>query len=62
MGINFSSYLERKRMERAIFLLKDTDLTIQEIYQEIGYNSSHTFRRVFKKTYGVSPNQARKEL
>ncbi len=62
MGVNFSSYLERKRMERAIELLKSTTLTIQEIYQQIGYNSSHTFRRVFKKIYGMSPNQARKEL
>ncbi len=62
MGINFSNYLERKRMERATLLLKDTSLTIQEIYQQVGYNSPHTFRRVFKKIYGMSPNQARKEL
>ncbi len=61
MGINFSNYLEQKRMERAVTLLKTTTLTIQEIYQHVGYNSSHTFRRVFKKIYGISPNQARKD-
>lgn len=54
-GENFSVYLERIRMEEALKLLKTTNVPISNLYEEVGYNNSNTFRRVFKKTYGVSP-------
>lgn len=58
-GENFSTYLERIRMEQAIQLIKETDLNICNLYKEIGYNNSNTFRRAFKKIYGVSPKTMR---
>lgn len=59
VGENFSSYLERKRMEHALELLKETSMNINDVYKEVGYNNSHSFRRVFKKIYGMLPTEVR---
>ncbi|MBN2222649.1 MAG: AraC family transcriptional regulator [Vallitaleaceae bacterium] len=59
VGENFSSYLERKRMEHALDLLKETSMNINDVYKEVGYNNSHSFRRVFKKIYGMLPTEVR---
>lgn len=59
IGENFSSYLEHIRIEQAYELLKNSDINVSNIYQQVGYNSPHTFRRAFKKVYGMSPKQAR---
>lgn len=56
---NFSSYLERKRMEHALELIGQSTMNLSEVYKEVGYNNSHTFRRAFKKLYGISPKDAR---
>ncbi|MDU6265424.1 MAG: AraC family transcriptional regulator [Anaerocolumna aminovalerica] len=58
-GENFSTYLERIRMEQAVQLIKESDINISNLYQEIGYNNSNTFRRAFKKIYGISPKTMR---
>ncbi|MBQ0039177.1 MAG: helix-turn-helix transcriptional regulator [Treponema sp.] len=46
--------------EKALRLLNTTDLTIQEISQQCGYNECENFIRAFKKTNGTSPHQYRK--
>ncbi len=56
---NFYTMLERLRMERARTLLTTTDLPIREISAGSGYSSMHSFRRAFKKVYGVSPSSFR---
>ena len=58
-GENFSSYLENLRMEQAIHMIKDTNARISTLYMELGYNNPTSFRRAFKKVYGVSPNALR---
>ncbi len=55
LGENFSSYLERIRMEQSLRLLKKSDINVSLLYQEVGYNNSNSFRRAFKKIYGMSP-------
>ena len=55
-GENFHSYVERARMQQAAELLRATRLTIEEVAERVGYQSANTFRRVFKRTYGVSPS------
>jgi len=59
MDENFSNYLESKRINHARELIISTDMNLTDIYKEVGYNNAHTFRRVFKKTFGVSPKDAR---
>ena len=58
-GVNFSTYLESIRISEAARLIQDTNINLSELYTEVGYNNPATFRRVFKKTYGVTPSAMR---
>jgi two-component system, response regulator YesN len=53
-GKNFSSYIEEMRMERAMELIKKTDICINEIAMQVGYCSSNTFCRAFKRVNGFN--------
>ncbi|NQX67452.1 AraC family transcriptional regulator [Paenibacillus alba] len=48
------------RMERAKGLLKQSDLSIADIAERIGYTNSSYFYRMFKKNFGVTPTDYRK--
>ncbi len=56
---NFSTYLEKLRMAKAKELVMESAASISELYQYTGYNNAASFRRVFKKTFGVSPKEMR---
>lgn len=56
LGVNFSTYLENIRMREATRLIKETDISLNELYISVGYNNATSFRRAFKKTYGVTPS------
>lgn len=58
-GENFANYVESIRMQHSMDLLKNTDDSISEIAQKVGYNSDQAFRRAFKRVQGVSPNAFR---
>lgn len=58
-GENFSNYLEKLRMEQAIYMLKNTDIKISDLYSVLGYNNITSFRRAFKKNFGIAPNLVR---
>lgn len=55
-GENLSDYLEKIRIKKATDLLFNSQHTIDEISQYVGYNSAHAFRRAFKRVSGVSPS------
>ncbi|TCM96501.1 helix-turn-helix protein [Paenibacillus sp. BK033] len=61
-GSNLSDYLEQVRMENAIALLRENRYTVDEISSRVGYNSSHSFRRAFKRVTGVSPSSYRQTV
>ncbi|MFP4382481.1 MAG: helix-turn-helix domain-containing protein [Spirochaetia bacterium] len=56
---NLSTYIADRRLDRAKELLQRNDLKIKEIGEEVGYLSSHSFTRFFKKAFGVSPQEYR---
>lgn len=58
-GVNFSTYLENLRMAEAVRLIKETDISLNELYIAVGYNNQNSFRRAFKKIYGVTPSSMR---
>ncbi|MFB9278486.1 helix-turn-helix domain-containing protein [Cohnella cellulosilytica] len=58
-GINFSDYLEKRRMDEAKRLLGDTSLPIGYIAERVGYQSSSTFCRAFKRSGGLSATSYR---
>ena len=56
-GKTFSQILLEKRMERALPLLKNTTLSIEEIADMLGYSNSSNFYKAFKKFYGSAPRE-----
>lgn len=59
---NFSSYLEKLRMAKAKELVTESQVPVSQLYQYVGYNNPASFRRVFKKTFGVSPKEMRDKV
>ncbi|WNS46719.1 helix-turn-helix domain-containing protein [Paenibacillus sp. MMS20-IR301] len=58
-GVNYSDHLIKVRMDAAAILLKESRYTVDEIAARVGYNSSHSFRRAFKRLTGISPSTYR---
>jgi AraC-like DNA-binding protein len=52
-------YLQRRRVERAMFLLRQTDTSVTEISLDVGFNSLGTFSRTFSDIVGRSPSDYR---
>lgn len=59
-GYTFVEYLTRIRMEKAIKLLKETDLRAYQVAGAIGISDPHYFSICFKKWTGVSVNDFKK--
>ena len=57
MGKSFSDCLEELRLNKAKEFMRDTEDTVEEIAGKVGYGNGATFRRAFKRVYGISPNQ-----
>ncbi|MGS2648742.1 helix-turn-helix domain-containing protein [Streptosporangium sp. LJ11] len=54
-------YLQRRRVERAMSLLRDTDRSVTDICFQVGFGSPGTFSRTFRDIVGRSPRTYRKE-
>ena len=61
-GISINDFRRLLRLEKAHQLLQQTNLTIEHIAQQCGFENPRQFRRVFKKEKGVLPSTFRKEL
>ena len=59
IGISPKSYIIKKRIERAKYLLENTNSAISEISNSVGYEDSLYFSRIFKKSVGLSPGKYR---
>lgn len=59
-GVSLGSYLRNYRIHRAIGLLMSSDLSLGEIADRCGYQSSASFHRAFRAHTGVAPSQFRK--
>lgn len=57
-----SDYIRNIRLEFALELLKNSDLAIGLIAQQVGFNSQSYFARCFKSKYTMSPKQFRDQL
>lgn len=58
-GESLGDYIIRMRMERALYLLKHTNKKIYEVTSELGYQNPQYFSKMFKKYYGLTPNEFR---
>ncbi len=52
-------YLQRRRVERAMFLLRETDRSVSEICLDVGFASLGSFGRTFRDIVGESPTSYR---
>ncbi len=53
-------YLQRRRVERAMFLLRTTETSVTDICFTVGFSSLGTFSRTFHDVVGESPRVFRK--
>ena len=54
-------YLQRRRIERAMFLLRTTDRDVTDVCLDVGFTSLGTFSRTFSDIVGRSPSEFRGE-
>ncbi|WP_339674064.1 AraC family transcriptional regulator [Dasania marina] len=59
-GMSLRNYLVKKRMEKARDLLRLSELNINQISWQLGYEHSCNFVTAFKRQYGMTPNAYRK--
>ena len=52
-------YLQRRRIERAMALLRETDRSVTDIAIAVGFDSLGTFSRTFHKVVGLPPSRYR---
>ena len=62
LGMSFRMCLRNVRMAKAEEALKNTSYTLSEIAYLCGFTSLSTFSKVFKETYGVSPEHISKKV
>lgn len=54
-GLSIQDYYQKKRFEKAVELLKNSDFSITRIAEDLQYQSIHSFSKAFRKNFGISP-------
>jgi AraC-like DNA-binding protein len=52
-------YLQRRRVERSMFLLRETDRSVTDVCFDVGFMSLGTFSRTFREVVGETPTEYR---
>lgn len=61
VGVSPIRYLNSYRLQRATYMLVNTEISIQEIAEECGFDDNSYFSKLFNKKYHVSPHNYRKQ-
>lgn len=61
LGKNFFEFVNEARVTESKRLLKETNLSIQRVLEESGFNSKATFNRIFKRYVEQTPSEYRKQ-
>lgn len=63
MQKSFAQYLEDKRLEKAQTLIaENTKASLTVLAERCGYANTQTFRRAFKKRYGLTPSEFKRQV
>jgi len=62
VGMPLTEYVNRKRIEHALFLVNSTDMQIQTIAQVCGITDVNYFTKLFKRQIGKTPTEYRNSL
>ena len=60
-GSNFKQLLQKRKLQQAVHLLENTTLSADRIMEEIGYENSSYFYKIFRERYGCSPREYRQK-
>lgn len=60
-GHNYTELLQEKRLSQASWLLKNTDMRVDEIAFSAGYENVSYFHRIFAARFGMSPGKYRRQ-
>ena len=60
-GDSLSNYIIQKKLELICHLLADTNTSLQDISDQLGFSTKNYFFTFFKKHMGTTPNEYRKE-
>lgn len=58
-GKSFSEYVAFARLQQAVWMLRHTNNTIEEISDYVGFNTPNYFSAIFKKFVGITPSEYR---
>lgn len=58
-GITLNEYINKIRINKAIYLLRNTKLKSYQVAESVGIQDPHYFSRIFKKITGVNPSSYR---
>lgn len=61
MGISLNQYVLRRRLNKSIALLTETNWSVTTIALDLAFSSPSSFSRAFKKEYGISASELRAE-
>jgi AraC-like DNA-binding protein len=59
-GLTFSELTQKARCERALLLLRSSELSLEDVAERLGYSTLSNFVRAFRKWTGVTPSAYRK--
>ena len=62
VGVQPHQYIVKRRLEKSREMLVQSDLSILDISEELGFVSSSRFSETFKKEYGYLPSAYRREM
>ena len=57
LNVTFTEYLSGTRIDAAKELLRETDMTVSQVAQSVGFDDTNYFTRTFKRIVGISPKQ-----
>ena len=60
-GKTYTEHLQEKRLSQSAFLLRNTDLSVEEISIAVGYENKSYFHRIFTSKFGTTPKKYRNE-
>ena len=60
LGMTFTDYVTKKRMEHAVYLLGSTGMRVSAVAQSCGISDDNYFTKLFKRATGMTPIQYRK--
>ena len=60
-GKTFTDLIQERRIQQAMYLVRNTNYPVTEISRQVGYANSTYFYKLFTEVYGKTPKEVRKE-